>query len=420
MKISIYDPQPYKFPWLSNIYLNSIRSYREALGQPLTEIEDVNAVKNSVVIICSDYLAPDLIVRLKENHNFIVDFDINDNTDVTYTYRYADEMNLIDLIFSVSGVQKETHSFDSFVREDLSYTRVKTQFVTNKFYFPMVAEGRILPLPHVPYTCHDRVQVIPYENRRKKAIVRGGHHYFRVHLALNLLSRGLLDGNSGFPGKMYRHQYCDECKEAFRTQKKMTYAYINEHPDMPCRLKNWPHGLSKQVGHWNNSCLPRYFDLAAMYSKKYGLGGYGLDTIEEIFHTSFVAEPVWIGRVLNEAIVFADHKWVFSINIPPRFWEAAMAGTIAMFAERTNDQEYFPSMKDGEHYLTYKEDFSDLEKIGDITREQFDMITRNAGELYDKWIKPTSAARKISDNLTVHILTEIERAVDESSYFSVE
>lgn len=68
-----------------------------------------------------------------------------------------------------------------------------------------------------------------------------------------------------------------------------------------------------------------------------------------------------------------------------------------------NDQDYFPAMKDGEDYLTFSDDFSDISAT--IDEERFNRISNNAFRLWEKWIKPTDYA--ISTNLLKHIFDNL-------------
>jgi hypothetical protein len=112
--------------------------------------------------------------------------------------------------------------------------------------------------------------------------------------------------------------------------------------------------------------------------------------------------------ILSTYLFYADYKWIFSVYAPPRFWEAAQAKVINVVPRRTNDQSYFPEMKEGDHYITFDEDFSDLDNLKDIKKEKFEHITNETKALYDKWIHGTQYG--ISENLIKHILEEIENA----------
>jgi hypothetical protein len=204
-----------------------------------------------------------------------------------------------------------------------------------------------------------------------------------------------------FAGKGYVHQYCDDCKKAFREQGAVTYDWIDKHPNSLCRLKNWEYDFMKNCGRWNNSCLPRYLDTAKLLAEKNGMD---LGMVERALNGSFVND--YRTTILNKYLFYGDHKWIHSIYAPPRFWEAAEAHTVNFVAERVNDQIYFPPMQDGEHYLTYKEDFSDIDKIMDVTKEEYEYLANNCFRLYTDWIKPDRF--RTSTNLLQYILNVME------------
>jgi hypothetical protein len=266
MMLSFYDPEPVKHGFLTTMYLEPLRQFCIDRGMYVQDIPDIMAVRGATVLIGSHHLTPEVILRLKENGNRIVSFDVNDNSAFTETYDAAthftpgsDAILNIDLIFKIAGIQKTRESWETVIDDDLNYKREKLPFIGGDLYFRMKEEGRLLPLPHKPFVSPE-TQSVTWEKRTRKALVRGGHHYLRVHLFLNLLAKGLIDGNSGFFGSLYRHQFCDDCKHV----EKITYEYLRAHPNMKCRLKNWPHGFMTHSSHWNNSCIPRYLDLAEL------------------------------------------------------------------------------------------------------------------------------------------------------------
>lgn len=117
----------------------------------------------------------------------------------------------------------------------------------------------------------------------------------------------------------------------------------------------------------------------------------------------------WRNKILNRYLLFADFKWIFSIYAPPRFWEGAEAHTVNLVPERMNDQEFFPVIQEDVHYVTFKEDFSNLKEVCSISQEKFEFVTHNCFELYKKWIQKKEDYR-VSPSLLAHILQEIEQA----------
>ena len=81
---------------------------------------------------------------------------------------------------------------------------------------------------------------------------------------------------------------------------------------------------------------------------------------------------------------------MFSVDIPPRFWQAANVDPINYLPQWTKNQSEFPEVKEGEHYIAFEEDFSDIDKIMSIMKEQHDLIVNNCRSMYEKWIKPSA------------------------------
>jgi len=412
MKLSFYDPEPFRNDYLSIMYFGELKKYSLMRGIDTEVVEDLN-IKNSTILLNGRYLSPDTIIRLKEDDNFIVAFDINDNTfftDVDDAYGTSTAVMHIDLMFKVAGLQRTLQSYDPFIDDDLNYSRKKVPFRGGNWgsYFDFLDSGRMKSLPYPPwYPIH--VDQVPWEKRNGLTLLRGSHQYQRAHLFFHLLKAGLIDKNTKFQGEAYVFQYCDDCKMAFKKHGRMTYDYLESHPDMYCRLKNWKGGSGlpyRFMGNpeWNNSCLPRYMDMAVMFQEKHG--GLDMSMVEDAFNGIF--QPIWMNEILNRYSFYADIKWIYSIYEPPRFWEAACAYTINLVPERTRDQDTFPQLLPDEHYVTYKEDFSDLKEVTNITKEKFCHITNNCYDLYNKWIRPEDYA--LSTNLLQHILNEIEGA----------
>jgi len=401
MNLSFYDPNPPVNDYLAIMYFGELRKFCADKGIPVEEIEDLMTVKNSTVLVNASHLIEGVIPRLKENGNTVISFDINDNTYFTDVVP-EDDMVLIDLIFKVAGLQKTESSYELVIDDDLNYIRKKFKFRDGNWgrYFDVLESGRIRPLPHVPWgpVIADEVS---WEERsqRSPVLLRGSHQYLRVHLYLHLLMNGLVDKRSMFPGSMYIHQFCDVCKATFKKHGRLTYENLT---DSPCRLDRWRGDVNQS--EWNNGCLPRYFDLATMFEEKHG--GMNFKMIEDALDGMWTNG--WQNTILNRYLFYADHKWVFSIYTPPRFWEAAGSGTVNFINQRTRDQEQFPKIEEYVHYVPYKDDYSDLSKVRDITKSEFEYISNNALKLYSTWIKP--ARYRVSDNLLQHIVDEISNA----------
>ncbi len=396
MKLSFYDPNPVKNDYLTIMYLRELRKYCVDKGILIEDIDDLMTVRNRTVLLNANHLVTNVITILKENGNKIISFDINDNTYFTDCVP-EDEVLDIDLIFKISGVQKTEESNELFVDDDLNYTMKKIKFRGGSWgkYFEATALDKVLPLPHPPWLPIE-VDPVGWQDRQNLVLLRGSHQYLRVLLYFQLMKKGVLAlDNSMFPGSMYVQQFCDGCKELFKEHGRITFANMN---DTPCRTTNWSEG----GGQWNNSCLPRYFDMAKAVDEKNSGLPFDFNAIEKAFDGAWVVG--WLNTILNRYVFNADYKWIFSIYAPPRFWEAAGVGTINLVSERINDQVHFPAMREGEHYITYKEDFSNLADIN-VSQGEFEFISNNCLDLYNQWFKP--GEYKISENLLQHIVNEI-------------
>jgi len=100
-------------------------------------------------------------------------------------------------------------------------------------------------------------------------------------------------------------------------------------------------------------------------------------------------------------------KWEHSIFMPQRFWEAASAGCINILPLRTINQEYFPRVKPGEHYLVFEEDFRNLDLAFQIDEQGYNHAAGEMRRIYDQWIQPTTYP--INTNLLNHIINEIRK-----------
>jgi hypothetical protein len=365
--------------------------------QAVTDV--LKKYRNETILIDAESLTPEMIVLLKENQNRIVAFDINDNSVFCYSYSDSPAILDVDMIFKVAGIQKTNHSYETMIDENCEYGLISKRFMSPVnwvYYRSLKEENRIHPLPYVLWENYN-VPNTPYSHRSPLVLVRGGHHYNRVHLLFNLMKFNLVDSNSVFNTRGYIGQYCDVCRDTF-LNGRMTYDSVVSHPSS-CRLvRPFPMEYFQSRGDWNNSCPSRYFEMAEIM---------GLDRgrVEDALNGSYVGITDYYD-ILNKYLMYADLKWIFSIYAPPRFWEAAAAHTINLVPIRTNDQDYFPEMIDQEHYLTFSEDFEDLDLVSEVYEKSYQRIVDNTYDLYDRWIK--SGQYMLSTNLMDHIMSKIE------------
>jgi hypothetical protein len=356
-------------------------------------------IRNETIILDAEHLTPEVIGQLKNNRNKLVAVDINDNSCFCYSYYGSERILDVDLIFKVAGIQKNPLSMNTTVKYDLSFGSTTMKFMDDQnweIYSAMKAENRIHSLPYVLWENFD-VPNIPFNRRKNLALVRGGHHYLRVLLLFNLIKYGLVDDNSVFNTNGYIGQFCPNCADIFRNGRMTMDLIRNMTSD--CRLPfERTQGFFQDRGDWNNGCPSKYFELAELL-------GINRRMVENALNGSYLQITDFYD-LLNKYTMYSDMKWIFSIYAPPRFWEAACAHTVNHVPCRTADQDYFPEMKAGEHYITYAESFADLEASVDLSQKDYKRIADNAFDLYDKWIK--AGQYKLSTNLMDHILDTIE------------
>ena len=384
--------------FLRKIYFDSLISYRKDIGV----VNSLKDVKNEVVLLDAEHLKPDMIVQLKNDHNTLIAFDINDHSSFCYSYYGSSQILDVDMIFKVAGLQKINHDLDVGISNSCEYTIKTKPFMddTNwEYYKTLLSEGRIHSLPYVLWENYD-VPNISFTERKNKVLVRGGHHYLRVHLLFNLIRYGLVDENSSFNTRGYIGQYCKGCSDIYK-KGRMTLDSV-KNSDLPCKIPSeLPDSYFQDRGDWNNNCPSRYFEMAELMGIDRGM-------VENVLNGNYV-KMFDFYNILNKYTMYADLKWIFSIYVPPRFWEAATAHTVNLVPLRTMGQDYFPEMEEGEHYIAYSEEFDDLDLVCDLSESEYKYIADNAYDLYDKWIK-RNGSYMLSTNLMDHIMRKIEGA----------
>jgi len=389
------------------------------MGEDCLVKTTLNNIKNGIVIAHGEELTPAIIYNLKEQGNKIVSFDINDSSTFTYTYCNDPSISQIDLIFKISGLQNSRFGQEFILEDDLSYSSETRQFMNEwqwDVYCKMREENRIHSLPYILWKDFPGHKWSYYQ-KKKKVLIRGGNHFYRYLLFLNLLKHNLCDESSGFPiGDYYlpnmstQYRFCETCIEEFQKNGRLSYAYFkrNKHtcnnPYINWQEKPLPPGFfHTDVGQWNNRCAPLFYFLADKIVEKHG--EIDRRILEESLNTPYYHGDEFT-RIASTYSIFGDFKWIFSIYAPPRFWEAASLSAVNLLPKRTNEQEYFPEIKEGEHYITFKEDFSDIKEVVEsITEVDYNRITDNCLDHYHMWIKP--GRLPVSVNLLKHMTEKI-------------
>ena len=380
---------------LKIIYFDSLFAY----GENIQRVDTLEGLKNETVLIESEQLNSEIIDKLKNGNNKIIAFDINDNSCFCYSYSENPKILDIDLIFKFAGIQKEYSEVETSISSDCSYGLKPSLFmneVNQSLYSELKSKNKLFSLPYVLWE-DKQVPIISWKDRKKLVLVRGGHHYNRVHLLFNLIRKNKVDGNSSFNTYGYINQYCDSCKKMM-SKGKMTLEKVKE-TESSCRMPNpIPSEYFQSRGDWNNQCPSRYFEMAEVM-------GINREMVENVLNGNYLSGEEFY-KTLSNYTMYSDLKWIFSIYIPPRFWEAASARTVNLYSNRTKNQIYFPELIESEHYVSFKEDFSNLEEACDLSEQKYKEISENCYALYDYWIR--GGKYKLSTNLMDHILNKIK------------
>jgi len=407
MNVLLFDPSPSRNDYLTRIYFEGLVARSGELGVSVTRIDSLAGITNSVILINGDHLDLETIHRLRNDGNKLIAFDINDNTLLAQSYRDNGLSDMPDLIFKVGGIQKFRVSQDLSVDEDFGISMMEREFLNEgawEVYRQLDRQKMLLSLPYVPWGNQEWPSV-PFGQRSGDVLIRGGCHIYRFLTFLSLCRAGRADCRSSFELHDYfredmnqQFRFCDSCRSGGEGRDGCTSPAVWG-GDKVTGLDRY-----ENANHWNNRC-PRSFEwLAKKFEEKHG--SIVMDFVRGALAGKFDAEEDFFIH-LSHATFYADLKWLFSIYCPPRFWEAANVGTINLLPSRTTEQEYFPNILVGKHYLTFREDFSQQWPV--VDEEEFGLITGNARDLYEQWIRPGNAT--ISSNLARHIFDQIEIAV---------
>lgn len=415
----IYDPSPVKNDYLTPLYFESLYGYMRERGIQVDFLtEGLLGIRDKNILINAQHLTPEIITKLKNSGNSIFSFDINDSSWPCDTYSHNDAMEDINVIFKVSGIQDTQVSENIVVNDDFTYSTTPKVFLEGEHwerFDRMNKAGRLLSLPYGLLNSNSLNRMPPYEERSKTCLIRGGNHYLRFNLFLNLLRQGLMGLNSGFLTSDYfeegmnpQFRYCDDCRSVKRSTGKVSINdYAARRPwncnRAGCDLIEAKNNLN-DCNFFNNRCVPLFYWITEQFEKTHGPVDKSL--VENALNSRRVSETDLMIQ-LALSLFYGDFKWIFSIYAPPRFWEAARTKTISLVPAFTKDQTHFPEIKENEHYIAYSQDFSDINKLINVTKEQYDHITNNCFSLYNEYIK--GDRYKIGYKLMDHIISKIDQ-----------
>lgn len=408
MRLSFYDPHPFANEYVSRKFLEPMMHYARDKGISHKRTDALVPEYGYGVVCNADYLDAASIRHFRDNDCPIFAFSCIDSAYLSESLRHLPEAELIDRIFMVSGVQTTNISNATVIDSEFNISTEKRTFLGGEswaIFNRMREAGTLQSLPYVPWDRYDPPGHTGFEQRRPTILFRGGNHFFRVLGYLFALRHGLADPESGFQARAYfadnmdpRFRFCDSCRAYFKKSGQHFPPGHEYNPKDCTSPAPWGDVLDLSVtGLWNNRCPASYYWLAEQFQKRHG--AINFPSFERALNYESQPPEDHL-RAIAGATFYADAKWEFSINMAQRFWEAAAVGTINLIPRRANDQQYFPFMQDGEHYLTFADDFSDIGQVS-VEKEQFDRITANAQDMYERWIRPTDYG--ISTNLLRHI-----------------
>lgn len=409
MNFAVFDPAPSRNEYCS-FYFSALQGYAAHNGKSVKQISRLEDARNCTLFVLTDYLTDTVIAMLKNNGVRIAGFNVTDSSYLSEACALAVNLSMIDLIFMLSGVQTKNDGFEMVVNPDFTIGLEKREFLPASAWIVfdyMRRAGRLQSLPYVHWDRQLSAEPRSWAMRNKQVLIRGGNHVLRFILALMLHKQNLLDCNSGFLTSAYftelvprQFRYCDECNEIWKRGHR--YPVVNTNSGTHCLNPKWQNKTldmgRTQFWFWNNRCPESFYALARAFKAD-------MPAVETMLNQKWISHQKHFEMLARMAFT-SDLKWLFSVYAAQRFWDAASVGCVNFLPLRTMDQEYFPKMEAGVHYLTFNEDLSNLEEHGRITELHYDIVSHEAGELYRNWIKATDFS--INTNLLKHVFDQTE------------
>lgn len=418
MNISIYDPLPYGNEYASKLFFRNMRAFGSSEGRPLGVCENLDTVKNQAVVVLTDHLSEERIDRMKNNGCRIIGFNVTDSSYISGAIRYARNLQLVDKIFTLSGIPTTNEGAETGVDANMNVVSVPKPFLDEpnwKVFDYLRRSGKLISLPYCPWEKVPQMERQPWAKRSQKVIIRGGGHARRFLLALFLMRIDRLDINSGLILSPYfddamnpQFRFCDDCRESYRHAGKRVYdaPFDPVQCNSPARTGSVGWDLS-DLGQWNNRCPKSFFWMAEQFEKRHGPVDIG--PVETMLNARWLSPHEHLG-MLGRILFTSDLKWEHSIFMPQRFWEGASAGCINLLPQRTTNQQYFPDVKPGLHYLVYEDaTFKNLELASMLDERSYNQIAGDARAVFDHWIDIDRFG--INTNLLDHIFLHMDMTI---------
>lgn len=409
--------------YLSRMYFEPLRAYMRDQGFDIEYAPLKEELEDCVAIIHGDVATPLRIERLKNSGCKVCLIDINDSSYLSSSYIHTEAQNLVDLIFKVSGVPKQNEINETNLDRNFQIKLSREKYLPDEQWYEFEQiRHKIKPLPYVLWEplVGPNEPVVPQSERSGKVLIRGGNHFWRVILFLRLMQDGMLDERSEFHTSAYfspdmeqRFQYCDSCKIERQDNGRSLYDAAVRKSECRSPVTGWgidgeffggPMYGRHEHGYWNNRCPHSFFWLAKQFEKHRGPLDHAF--IERAFAGDMRPHPEFI-KDLSHASYAGDLKWLNTVNLPPRFWEAASLGTPSFYADRAKDQDYWPEIVEDEHYYTFPEDMSQFGlDAANMPPKHWEHVSRSVKELYETKIRGTQYP--ISNALLEHMKNTIE------------
>lgn len=412
MRLAFYDPKPFRNEYVSMMFLRAMRKYAAKQGIAWKDTDHLVPEKGWDLICDADYLRPEVVRHFHANHCRISGISCIDSAYISSVIQREPELELVHRVFMVSGVPRSNVSHATVVDSDFQVRAEPREYLPAEHWARfdrMRLEGRILPLPYVPWTRLPEVgPPLNYTERRRTIMFRGGNHFLRFIAYLFALQKNAADPRSGFHSRFYfaddmnpQFRYCGPCREVFKANGRRFPRGSGIGPAQCQSQAPWGAALDFSVpGYWNNRCPQSFYWLSEQFAERHGAIDMGAVEAALNHHNE---QPDTHLRAIGEALLYAEAKWEFSINMPQRFWEGAAVGTVNYLPERANDQEYFPALHAGEHYLTFRDDFSNISAEMDV--EKWSWISERAHRAFVDYIQPTD--HQINSNLLAYIFQNL-------------
>lgn len=425
MNVYLHDERSNAY--LSAMFWSPLLAYAEAKGHLIARVDNTDGLRDCAVMVHGDKLSPSRIRQLRDQNVTIICWDINDSSYMSSSFIHSPEQNELSLIFKVSGIPKQNEVNEVNLDRNFQIKISREKYLPDEQWQQFSAiRHKIKPLPYVlwhPLVGRD-APVVPQKDRSGKVLIRGGNHFWRVILAFRLMQDGLLDERSEFHTSAYfsnsmerRFQYCNACKREKREHGMSLY----DSPTTPERraqctnpVTGWelpgeffggPMFGRHEHGLYNNKCPHSFFFLAKEFERLRGPLDKGF--LQRLFNGGMRPQEDFV-RDLSRASYAGDAKWTNTVNLPPRFWEAASVGTPSYYMARTEDQDYWPHVNLGEHYFSYREEMMGLHDVHAYSSHSswWSDVSAAVKALYEDKIRGTDYA--VSNALLEYMMKSIE------------